>query len=289
MNILRNSILLRFISAMMFTATLCVAQSSYDLRSPDNRIELRIRTAKQISYDVVLNGAAVLLNCPLSLDIDHKKLGIDPKVLSAKKNSVDQVLEPVVHQKSAKIRESYNQIRLEMDGGYAVVFRAYNEGTAYRFETSLPQPQVKVYGEEARFNFPGSNTLVYYPQEDSFYSHNERKYIPQRTSEILPDFLATLPAVAEAADGAKLAIAESDLEDYPGMWLRGTGGPGLVAAFPPYPLKEVQTSDRDMKVTEAADYLAVTSGTRRARWRSPHQSARLAARKAFASTRHILD
>ncbi len=266
MNIMLKRAILWMIPAL-FLAGNCVAQSSYEVRSPDNRIELRIRTAKLISYDVVLNGAAVLRDCPLSLDIDHKKLGLEPKVLAAKKRSSNQVLEPVVHQKSATIRENYNELRLEMDGGYAVVFRVYNEGTAYRFETSLPQAQVKVYGEEVNFDLPGVNTVVFYGQEDSFYSHNERHYVPQRTSEILPEFLATLPAVAEAAGGAKLAIAEADVEDYPGMWLRGTGGPGLIAAFPPYPLKEVQTSDRDYRVAEAADYIAVTSGTRTYPWR----------------------
>ena len=258
---------LLWIVPTLLSAGNCAAQSSYDLRSPDNRIELRIRTARQLRYDVVLNGAEVLRDCPLSLDIDHKKLGVEPKVLSAKEHSVDQMLEPVVHQKFAKIRENYKELRLEMDGGYAVAFRAYNEGAAYRFETSLPQPQVKVYGEEVHFNFPGVNTVVYFGQEDSFYSHNERHYVPMRTSEILPEFIATLPAVAEAAEGAKLAIAEADAEDYPGMWLRGTGGPGLMATFPPYPLKEVQTSDRDYKVVEAADYIAITSGTRTYPWR----------------------
>ncbi len=266
MNLLLKQMVLAVSSALLLAAN-CVAQSSYDVRSPDGRIEMRIRTAGQISYDVVLNGAAVLRDCTLSLDVDHQKLGIDPKVLGSKKNSVNRVLEPVVHQKSATIRENYNEVRIEMHGGYAVAFRAYNEGAAYRFETSLPQAQVKVYGEEARFNFAGVNTLVYFGQEDSFYSHNERHYIPMRTSEILPEFLATLPAVAEAAGGAKLAIAEAGLEDYPGMWLRGTGGPGLAATFPPYPLKEQQTSDRDVKVTEAADYIAITSGTRTYPWR----------------------
>jgi alpha-glucosidase len=265
-NAIAKKILLSLFPSLLLVAH-CAAQSSYDLRSPDNRIELRIRTAEQISYDVVLNGAEVLRDCPLSLDIDHKKLGVNAKVLAAKKRSSNQVLEPVVRQKSAKIRENYNELRLELDGNYAVVFRAYNEGVAYRFETSLPQSQVKVYGEEVHFNFPGVNTVVYYGQEDSFYSHNERHYVPMRTSEILPEFLASLPAVAEAAHGARLAIAESGVADYPGMWLRGTGGPGLVAAFPPYPLKEVQTSDRDVRVTEAADYIAVTSGTRTYPWR----------------------
>jgi alpha-glucosidase len=242
------------------------AQSSYDLRSPDGRIELRIRTADRIRYDLILRGTAVLENATISLDVEHNKLGIQPKVVDAKTHSTDQVVEPVVRQKFAKIRDHYNELRLKMDGGYSVVFRAYNEGVAYRFETSLSKEKVTVYGEESAFNFP-ANYVVYYPQEDSFYSHNERKYLPQHLSEIAPEFIATLPAIVDVGQGAKLAIAESDLEDYPGLWLRGTGGSGLAATFPPYPLKEVQTSDRDYKPVETADYIAVTSGTRTFPWR----------------------
>ena len=175
--------------------------------------------------------------------------------------------EPVVRQKFAKIRDRYNELRLTMDGGYSVVFRAYNEGVAYRFETTLPDKQVKIYGEEANFNFP-TNFVVYYPQEDTFYSHNERKYLPQHLSEIAPMFIATLPAVVDGRGGAKVAIAESDLSDYPGLWLQGSAPQfALKATFPPYPLKEQQTSDRDYKVVEAADYIAVTAGTRTFPWR----------------------
>ncbi|PYY04061.1 MAG: alpha-glucosidase, partial [Acidobacteria bacterium] len=50
-------------------------------------------------------------------------------------------------------------------------------------------------------------------------------------------------------------------------WLRGTNGNGLAAAFPPYPLKEKLEGDRDVKVVESADYIAVTSGTRTFPWR----------------------
>ncbi len=242
------------------------SQSSYDLRSPDGRIEVRIRTAEQIRYDVVLKGKAVLENSTLSMDVEHKKLGIAAKVTDAKTRSVDQVVEPVVRQKFAKIADHYNEVRLSFEGGYAVVFRTYNEGVAYRFETSMPQAQVKVYSEESKFNF-ASNSIVYYPQEDSFYSHNERKYLPQHLSEILPAFLGTLPAVVDIGDGAKMAIAESDVDSYPGLWLKGTGGPALDATFPPYPLKENLTSDRDYRVVESADYIAVTSGTRTFPWR----------------------
>lgn len=242
------------------------AQSSYELRSPDGRIELRIRTTGQLRYDLVLRGRAVLENSTMALDVEHNKLGVQPKVLEAKRRSSDQVIEPVVRQKFARIRDHYNELHLNMEGGYAVTLRAYQEGVAYRFETSLPQEQVKVYGEESAFNF-SSDFVVYYPQEDSFYSHNERKYLPQQLSAIAPEFIATLPAVVDIGQGAKLAIAESDVDDYPGLWLRGTGGPGLAATFPPYPLKEVQTSDRDYKPVETADYIAITKGTRIFPWR----------------------
>jgi alpha-glucosidase len=265
MNGLLKNVLRWIVPAFLLTGH-AAAQSSYDLRSPDHRIEVRIRTAKRIRYDVLLKGTALLQDCMLSLDIDHKTLGLEPKVTAAKVRSSDEVIEPPVHQKFAKIRENYNELRVEMDGNYAVVFRAYNEGAAYRFETSLSPSQVKVYGEEVKFNFP-ADSVVYYPQEDSFFSHNERKYLPQHLSEIAPAFLATMPAVVDAGGGVKVAIAESDVEEYPGMWLRGTGGPGLSGTFPPYPLKEKLVRDRDFRVVEAADYIAATSGTRTFPWR----------------------
>jgi alpha-glucosidase len=256
------------LSALLFVACctrIAATQASYDVRSPDGRIEIRIRTAGEIKYDVVLKGRAVMENSTLSLDVEHKKLGALPKVIDAKPSSHDEVVEPVVRQKFAKIRDHYNELRMNMQGGYAVVFRAYNEGAAYRFETTMPG-QVKVYGEESAFNFP-SDYLVFYPQEDSFYSHNERKYLSQHLSEIAPAFLATLPAVVDIGSGAKIAIAESDVDDYPGLWLHGTSGNGLAATFPPYPLKEKLTSDRDYRVVESADYIAMTAGTRTFPWR----------------------
>jgi alpha-glucosidase len=238
---------------------------SFDLLSPDKRIEVRVRTANGIRFDVLLKGRALLEDCAVSMGIEHKKLGAGGKVTGSSERHVDEVLEPVVRQKFAKIRENYNEVRIELEGDYAVVFRAYNEGAAYRFETRLPGKEVKVYAEGMNLNFAG-NFTVYYPQEDSFFSHNERKYLPQHLREILPEFHASLPAVVDA-DGVKVAIAESDLEDYPGLWLKGTGGNGLAAVFPPYPLKEKLEKDSDSRVTESADYIAVTRGTRAFPWR----------------------
>ena len=257
--------MLSVIVMCMAAAITGVAESSYDLRSPDNRIELRIRTADRVHYDVLLQGRALLENCTLSMDVEHHKLGIAPRVVDAKQRSNDQIIRPTIRQKFAQLRDAYNELRLTMDGGYAVTFRAYDEGVAYRFETSLPQ-QVKVYAEESSWNFP-QDSIVYYPQEDSFFSHNERRYTPQHLSEIIPAYIASLPAVVDVGGGAKVAIAESDVHDYPGLWLKGTRGTGLAATFPPYPLKEKLEGDRDFRVIESADYIAATSGSRTFPWR----------------------
>jgi alpha-glucosidase len=242
-----------------------VAQDSFSLLSPDRRIEVKIRSGDRIHYEVRFQGTPVLEDSTFSINLDHTILGLHAKVTGAKERSCDSIVEPAVRQKFARVREHYNELRLEMEGHYAAVFRAYDEGVAYRLETSLPQSEVKVYGEESNFNFP-DNYTVYYPQEESFMSHNERKYLPLKLAEITPASIASLPAVVDV-NGVKIAIAESDIEDYPGLWLKGTGGNGLAATFSPYPLKETLERDRDFKVSEAADYIAVTRGTRSYPWR----------------------
>src|SRR6185503_20548219 len=136
------------------------------------------------------------------------------------------------------------------------------QGVAYRFETALEAPQVKVYGEEALFRF-AADAPVFYPDEGkTFFSHNEQLYKPVNLTRLPVGNLATLPAVVATTAGPKVAIAEADIESYPGLWLRATGAPALAAAFPPFPLEEKAARDRDIKVTRAADYIAVTTGTR---------------------------
>ena len=256
---------LAFIGLALVSVGSAAAQSSFSLLSPNNQIEIKVRVADKVQYDVLFKNTPLLQNSTLSIDIDHKTLGTQPKVTSHKESTHDGWLEPVVRQKFAKIHDHYNELRLEMDGNYAVVFRAYNEGAAYRLETSLPQSEVKVYGEESNFNFP-DNYTVYYPQEESFMSHNERKYTPVKMAGLAADAIASLPAVVDV-NGVKVAIAESDIENYSGLWLKGTGGNGLAATHPPYPLQETLDTDRNLKVTQAADYIAVTRGARTYPWR----------------------
>ena len=213
------------------------AQTNYSLRSPDQRIEVRIRAADRLSYDVLLNGSPLLQNSTLLMNINNLGFGVRPGVRATKQRSVNQEIISPVPQKSVRIREHYNELRLELDLEGAVVFRAFNEGVAYRFEITLPVNTAKVYSEEVRLNFAGDYN-VYYHKEDSFFSHNEREFLNLPLKQIASTSLASLPAVVVTNNRVNIALAESDVEDYPGLWLRGANSNALEAVFPPVPLKE---------------------------------------------------
>jgi alpha-glucosidase len=254
------------IGAVLATASLHAAAPAVPrLQSPDGRIAVDVRVGEKIAYDVLVDERALLKDSTLSLQIDDATLGRAAKLKAVTPRRHDATLQPPVRQKAATLRERYHELRLDFDGGYAVVFRAYDEGVAYRWETSLPQAEVKVRGEEVAFVFTGDfNT--WYPEEEGFYSHNERIFLPRALGDLAPKNLASIPTVVEAGN-TRIAISDADIEDYPGLWLRGTSGPALTGVFPPYPLKEELTGDRDLRVVEAADFLAITRGTRTYPWR----------------------
>jgi alpha-glucosidase len=237
------------------------------LVSPDGHISVDVRAAPDLAYDVAYDGKPLLADARLSLDVEHRRLGIGARVTETKTRSVDDRITPAVRLKAETLVEKYNELRIACDGGYAVTFRAYDDGVAYRFETALDTPQVKVFGEEALFRF-AADAPVFYPDEGkTFFSHNEQLYKPVNLTQIPVGDLASLPAVVATAAGPKVALAEADVESYPGLWFRATGTPALAAAFPPYPLEEKAVRDRDVKVVRAADYIAVTTGTRAYPWR----------------------
>jgi alpha-glucosidase len=253
------------VAASLLFVRLTAAEPAFSLHSPDGVITVAIRLGDRIRYDVTVADTPVLKDSTLALKLDAVTLGLAPRLVAAVPGAHDGVLHPVVRQKAAELRDHYNELRLELAGGYAVVFRAYDEGVAYRWETALPAAEVKVFAEEVALNFT-DNYFAWYAEEEGFFSHQERLFLPRALGDLAPRNLASLPAVVDV-HGIKIAVAESDVVDYPGLWLHGTGGNGLAGTFPPYPLEEKLSRDRDFQVTRAADYLAVTAGTRTYPWR----------------------
>src|SRR3954462_4529142 len=254
------------LSAQLPAATFPGQAVTERLVSPNGRITVGVHTTPRLSYDVLFDGRSLMQGATLSLEVDGVRLGTTPRISGVERTHTDATVVPPVRQTAASLVDRHNDLRLACAGGSAITFRVYDLSVAYRFETALPGAQVKITGEEASFRF-AADAPVYYPKEESFFSHNERQFKPGRLGELRPSDLGSIPAIVETGAGPKVAIAESDLEDYPGLWLRGTGGPALTATFPPYPLDEKLSRDRDLRVRRAADYIAVTRGTRTFPWR----------------------
>ena len=128
--------------------------------------------------------------------------------------------------------------------------------------------------EIAEFNFPGKPS-AYYPgihkrdDADIFHTSYEELYPLRKVDSIGNNELGYTPTLIVLQKNPKIAITESDLEDYPGMFLAGTGSSSLVGKFAPYPLEErLAPGDYpQMVVTKRAGFLAKTKGTRSFPWR----------------------
>ena len=240
--------------------------NTYQVTSPNNKIILSLRVGQRIEYDLALNGRVLIKDASMGMDVDHRKLGSSPQLISATPTTVNRELRVPVPQKFALLHENYKELRLNFKDSYVIVFRVFNEGMAYRFETSLSQNEIKVYSEEAHIKF-SENFHLYYPKEESFFSHNEREFTYLQLKDIPQSSLASIPAIVDANEGVKLALAESDVDDYPGLWFRGNSDNSLRATFPSYPMEEELKGDRNFRVTKTADYIASTRGTRTFPWR----------------------
>ncbi len=235
--------------------------------SPNGALVVTVGVGEQLTWSVTLRGRAILLPSRIGMTLaDGQVLGAKPVVSATTTRAADQLLRPVVRIKRAEVRDHYNERRVNFAGGYALIVRAYDDGVAYRFATSLPG-EITVTAEDASLAWGGDH-LVYFPEETSFQSHQERQYQQVKISEIGKRF-SGLPAMVVLPDGVKAVITEADLFDYPGMDLTGDGAAHtLRGLFPAYPKRVELRRDRDEVVLEREDYIARTRGTREFPWRA---------------------
>jgi len=238
----------------------------YKITSPDGKIVVTVSAGTDLKWSVTCEGKTAINSAKAGMVLgDGSVLGQNETIRRITPGKIDQVLETVVAYKRSKITDNCNTLLLAFRSGLAIQFRAYNDGVAYRFETSL-KDNIIVKNEIADIQFP-QGTYSWYPLEDSFMSHNERVFIYSSLDTIGNRHLASLPALFRA-NGINVLFTEADIEDYPGMWVRG-GGPGRITGIQPgYPETEKLNRDRDFYVTLTKDFIATTKGTRTFPWRA---------------------
>lgn len=251
---------------LLLASSAAMFAENYTVKSPDERILVNVETGATTTYSVTFNGKTILNPSPLSMTFDNGVvIGRNMKVKDVQHRTEDQMLTPVVRQKSDKIRDHYNEMVLSADQ-YKLYFRVYDDGLAYRFHTDFAD-SLKVISEEVDYCFPEDyNTL--FPEERTILSAQQPLFKPMKLSEIGTDRFCSTPVLIKVDDQVRIFISESDLESYPGMFLKKQGKYELAGKFAAYSLEEEKTDDRQIFPTKRADYIARVSGTRNYPWRA---------------------
>ncbi|MBS1528285.1 MAG: glycoside hydrolase family 97 N-terminal domain-containing protein, partial [Bacteroidetes bacterium] len=258
---------------LLFSVTVVYAQSvkTFNVKSPDGKISVTIAVGKNIEWSVNDEDTRVILPSAISLTLgDGMVLGDDVAVKKATPTSVNRVINTPIYKKD-KVTDNYNELNLTFRKDYGLIFRAYNDGVAYRFFTTKSYDYT-VANEEANFNFKDDYKAFLpfvndYRHHDKFNTSFEALYDELKLSEVKKDTLAFMPVLVDLGNGKKAAILEGDLQDYPGMYLTsGSTGHNLHGVFAPYPTKE-ELNNINYVVDDRADYIAKVSGNHTFPWR----------------------
>lgn len=232
--------------------------------SPDAHLSIAVSTQDSLSYRVIYKGAEVIAPSRIGIELQKQTLGANVKIKSTETTSVKQTLQPE-YGKFKQLANHYNETKINFEGDYSLIVRAYNEGVAYRFITNLKE-DILVRNEIADVNVTGDPQVIF-PETDNYTSW-ELMYIDYaNASAIQKNKRAITPVLFSMQNGTKVVVAESDVRDYPGMYLK-KDEKGFHADFAHYPDSTALGSWGFVSVVQRSrDYIASTSGNKEFPWR----------------------
>ena len=263
-----------FFTLLFTISTLCAtAQKSYDMVSPDGKLKGTVTVGSQITYTLQHGSDELLASSPISMTLKSgEQLGLNPKLANTKRTTVNQTISSPLYNKSNVI-DHYNELKLSFKGNYGLIFRAYNDGFAYRFETSR-KDSLTIMSEEFTLNFPHDfKAWVPYVSdkkptlEAQMFNSFENGYTNESITKLDPERLIFLPLLIDLNNGKKLCVTEVDLWGYPGSFMNNSKEkPTLSSIQACYPSK-TEPRNSSYFPLERHDYIAKTKGNRIYPWR----------------------
>ena len=244
----------------------CIAMAGNETRitSPNGQIAVELRTdADGLSWTVSRGGKAVYSEANVTVNVGGKVLG-NTKVKSIRQRTASETIRPVVPLKFSEISYSYNEATLNF-GTCQLLIRVMDNGVAHRFVLNQ-KDDVEIMDETFAIR-PADGFTVHYQTCGSFNTSYEEPYQHKNIDEWQQDGkTATIPCLLSGADDTQLLIGESDVDDYPRLFLKAEGG-AVTTTFPKAPITWEPRGDRGETITKEADYIAKTSGKRALPWR----------------------
>ena len=261
----------RFLVIISTVLAFCsVAQAkSFTLKSPSGEVRVNVYSEKTgLSWGVSYGSETLMEPSRISMTLsDGTVIGRPIRRIKAYRTSTDKILTDLVPTKFKQVRDHYNELKLDFGNGGSVVFRAYDNGVAYRFETSLDEA-IEVQNEVSEWNF-ASDEVVYWANEKNpdYITHCEANFQQMPISSIDKGTYSYLPVSMKTPQGTRLVITEADLFDYPNLFLRVSDVTSLCSEFPKVIDEYSMRTDRDVTINKLAGVIARTKGTRTFPWR----------------------
>lgn len=267
-----------FILFCFLFLNLCFSQKKQDftVNSPNGKIQVKIVVNDKISWAISHESDVILTPSEMSLTLDENIiLGKNTVVLNSKKETVNSSFETPLYKKKS-VQNNYNQLTLNFKNDFSIEYRVFDDGAAYRFITKKKK-DITVKNEEVVLNFDKDyNTLMPYVRDlrnpkDPFISSFESHYENKKISEFSKDTLAFLPFLVDYKNHKKAVFLEANLEDYAGLFVTNNKDKsGFESRFSKYPVKETNGGFNYLNklITERADFVVKTKGTRSFPWRA---------------------
>ena len=261
--------------ALYLTATLPIkAQEEYTVSSPNGSLELKISMRDTLSYQIFADGEALSEISPIAMIVERNgrriTLGENPAVEKCSRNSISQKI-PMHLGENDQIDDTYNEMILDLGTLYSLHCRAYDEGVAYRIESKI-SGSITIRNEIAEFNFKDNPQVwIAYDEDKRTMSQWELPYKRELSVKSVKtgDYGINPCFFRNNKKNIGITVIESDLENYPGMYLlKKEAGNKLVGKWAEYPKKIKNDSKYDSQaVLERYDYIALTPGVRTYPWR----------------------
>lgn len=256
-----------FLTALAFVSLFTNAQK-YELISPDKKLTAEIDINRGVFVNLKKGENVAVRFDNISLETG---MNIQPdaffKVQKINRKQVSEIVRPDIKEKSETMINAYNELEIRFRSNFAITFRAFNEGLAYRLSSSLKDSLI-IYRENLDLRFEEGDKARF-QSTPTFNSAYETPYEHMSMSAIEKGKLCSMPFLVEKQNGTFVMITEADLYNYPGLWLKGTGEAQLVAVNPPYPktLSYEGSLYGHGQVSETHNYIAKVRGTRSFPWR----------------------
>lgn len=231
------------VAALLALAVSALAQSlPLEVASPDGRIVFTLNSTKEgaLAYEVDYQGQPAIASSRLGLDPQNQPpLGAGLAVVSATRGSLDETYS-MKHGKANPLHARANtllvrlQERVGLRRQLGLEVRVFNDGLGFRYHVPA-QPairELRLERELTQFHFAREGDT--YPLIlNGFRTSYEDSYVKLPLTSIKPASLVGLPFLARVPGVAWVAVTESHLEKYAGLYLKRGSGRVMEAALAP--------------------------------------------------------